>query len=112
VNQYEHQAIKKRVIKTYNLNDLVVFSTLVSGKVVLEAVSVGGDIATLGGFQVVGHARDVREEGSSGTNLDTHVAASARGRVDATAKVFDKGPGFTHDSEAPSNIEYDTCRKY
>ena len=74
MNEYEHQAIKKRVTKTYNLNDLVVFSTLVSGKVVLEAVSVGGNIATLGGLQVVGHVRIVGEGGSGGTNLGTHVA--------------------------------------
>jgi hypothetical protein len=36
VNKYQHQAIDKRVIKTYDLNDLVVLSTLVSGQVVLK----------------------------------------------------------------------------
>jgi hypothetical protein len=100
------------VIKTYDLNDLVVLNTLVSGKVVLEGASVGCDMATLSDPQVVGHVGAVREEGSSGINLDNHVAASARGRVDATAEVFDKGSGSTHDGEAPSSIEDDTCRNH
>jgi hypothetical protein len=81
----------------------------------LEAVRVGGDIATLGGLQVVGHARVVREEGSGGTNLGTHVAngshTSARERLDTRAEVFDNGAGSTLDGEDPSNLEDDICPK-
>ena len=78
MKKYQHQAIDKRVIKTYDLNDSVVLSTLVSGQVVLKGASVGCDIATLSGLQVVGHAGVVKEDGSSGPNVETHVAAGAK----------------------------------
>ena len=97
--------------KTYDLNDLVVFGTLVSGEVVLEAVSVGGDIATLDGLQVVGHARVEGEHGSGSTNLSTHVAdcshTSARERLNTRTSVLDDSTSSTLDSQDTSNLEND-----
>jgi hypothetical protein len=49
-----------------------------------DEASVGCDIATLSGLQVVGHAGVVKEEGGSGTNVKTHVAASAKKEGEST----------------------------
>ena len=100
------------MIKTYDLNDLVVLSTLVSGKVVLEAVSVGGNIATLGGLQVVGHVRIVGEEGSGGTHVANGSHTSARERLDTRAEVFDNGAGSTLDGEDSSNLRMTSVRNF
>ena len=99
--------------KTYNLNDLVVFGTLVSGEVVLEAVSVGGNIATLGRLEVVGHTVVEGEERGRSTNFSTHVAdsshTSSRERVNTGTLVFDDSTSSTLDSQDTGDLEDNIC---
>jgi hypothetical protein len=67
-----------------------------------ETVSVGGDIATLSDLQVV----------DKGRGKCWHIGTMLQLFVDTNAAVFDKGSGYTLDSEAPSSLEYDTCTKF
>ena len=96
-------------MNTYNLDRLVVLSALVSLEVVLEALSVVGDISALGGVEVVDHAVVEGEEGSRRTNLGTHVTdgshARARKRLDTRTGVLDDGAGTTLDGEDAGNLE-------
>ena len=98
-------------MNTYDLDRLVVLSALVSLKVVLEALSVVGDISALGGVEVVDHAVVEGEEGGCCTNLSTHVAnrghTRARERLETRTSVFDDGTSTTLDRQNASDLEDD-----
>lgn len=94
---------------THNLDDLVVLGALVSPEVVLELGGVVGDVGTLGGLEVVGHAAVEGEHGGGGTNLGTHVTdgghTSARERLETRAEVLDDSTSSTLDGKDASNLE-------
>jgi len=94
-----------------DLDDLVVLGALVGLEVVREAASVVGNFGTLGGLEVVGHARVEGEEGGGGTNFGTHVAngghTSARERLDTLTKVLDDSACSALDGKDTGNLEDD-----
>ena len=94
---------------TYNLNALIVLSTLVGLEVVRETLSVLGDVRTVGRVEVVGHTVVEGEHRGGSTNLGTHVTdgshTRARKRFDTGTLVFDDSTGTTLDSEDTSNLK-------
>ena len=96
---------------TYNLNALIVLSTLIGLEVVRETLSVLGDVRTVGRVEVVGHAVVKGEEGGSGTDFSTHVAngrhTRARQGLYTRTGVLNNSAGTTLDSEDASNLEND-----
>lgn len=56
-----------------DLDDLVVFGSLVSSEVVGEGFSVLADVGTVGGIEVSSHSVVVGEKGSGGTDFGSHV---------------------------------------
>lgn len=101
---------------TYNIDDLVVFGTLVRFQVMSEALRIGGDIATLGSLEVVGHAGVEGEHRRRSTDLSTHVAncshTRARERLDTGTLVLNDGTSAALDSEDTSNLENDVYTEY
>ena len=98
-------------MNTYDLDRLVVLSALVSLEVVLEALSVVGNISALGGVEVVDHAVVEGEEGGRRTNLGTHVAdrghTRAGERLDTRTSVLDDSTSAALDSEDTSDLQDD-----
>ena len=96
---------------TYNLNALIVLSTLIGLEVVRETLSVLGDVRTVGRVEVVGHAVVEREERGGGTDFSTHVAdgrhARARQGLDTRTGVLNNSAGTTLDGEDASDLEDD-----
>ena len=96
---------------TYNLNALVIFGTLISLEVVLEALGIVGDVRPLRGIEVIDHAVVEGEEGGSGTNLSTHVANGGHTRagegLDTRAGVLNNSASTTLNGEDAGNLEDD-----
>lgn len=94
-----------------DLDQLVVFSTVILVKLLRVLLGEVTNALTLGGVQVLVHAVVEGEDGSGGTNLSTHVAngthTSARKRVDTRAVVLNDGTSTTLDSEETSDLEND-----
>lgn len=95
--------------KTHNINHLVVFSTLVWNKVVLECLSVFSNVTALRCLKVAGHTVVEGEERGRCANFSTHVAnrshTRARERLDSRTVILDNCAGTTLDRENASNFE-------
>ena len=63
--------------RTYDVDNLIVLSVLVSLQVVLEALGVIRNLRTLSSVEVVGHAVVEGEERGRSTDFSTHVADSS-----------------------------------
>lgn len=100
---------------SYDLDDLIVLGTLIRLQVVLELLSVVGDVTTLRGAEIITHTAVVREERSGGSDFSTHVAdgshARARQGLDARASVLDNGTSTTLDGKDTGHLEDDICDK-
>ncbi|KAH3664269.1 hypothetical protein OGAPHI_004621 [Ogataea philodendri] len=95
-----------------NLNDLVVLTASVGGKVVLF-VDLGkvGNLRSSGSVQEVNHGLVEWENGSSSTNLSTHVTdgshTGTREGVDTVTKVLNNGTSTTLDGSDTSQLQND-----
>ena len=98
-------------MNTYNLDRLVVLSALVSLEVVLEALSVVGDVGALSRVEVVDHAVVEREERGCSADFSTHVTdrghTGARERLDTRTSVLDDGTSAALDREDTSDLQDD-----
>lgn len=103
-------------IDTYDVDNLVVLSALVSGQVVLELVGVLGNVGALGSIEVLGHAGVVREQRRGSTDFSTHVAnsrlTSARDGLDTGTGVLNDGASSALDGEDASNLENNVCKTW
>jgi hypothetical protein len=60
-------------VGAHNLDSLVILTALVGLQVVVELLSVLGNVFTVGSLEVSAHSVVVREERGRGTDLGTHV---------------------------------------
>ena len=97
--------------RTYDVDNLIVLSVLVSLQVVLEALGVIRNLRTLSSVEVVGHAVVEGEERGSGTDFSTHVAdgrhTRARQGLNTRTGVLNNSAGTTLDGEDASDLEDD-----
>lgn len=104
----------KRLKLTHDLDSLVVLGSLVWLQVVVELLSVLGDVGSAGSLEVRSHSLVVREERGGGTNLGTHVTDSShtgtRQRLDTWTVVLNDGTCSTLDGEDTGDLEDDVCR--
>lgn len=94
-----------------DLDELIVFGTLVFTEILgIRSREITNGL-TLGGLEVVVHTVVEWEERGSGTDLSTHVAngthTSARERFDAGSVVLNDSTSASLNSENTSNLEDD-----
>lgn len=95
----------------HNLDSLVVLAVLVRLEVVVEFLSIFGNVGSVGSLEVTAHSLVVREERGGSTDFGTHVAngghTRAREVLDTWTVVLNDGTGTTFDSKDTSDLEDD-----